>query len=342
MKTEQIPVLRGTILLGVPATGKTFLLQHLALAALRNKPDARLIYIGAPERPDPILALHKGARVIEEGEGLTVIEGERMTAYLCGNGGGALRRAQNVLLETLTAAARPENRNKFIVAVDEMTHLFHEDLVRGGVSNMKGAIFDQLDELLDAPAPTITFLTTFQTVEQIFSLFGERGINLFKRLHEQFVFKGYGDISYFTDCGGVNPRALRPGEAIHIFHGAAMLVDVGLSPAGAVSVKPHELKRVGYWRAREIRGESMAEPLAAALSAGILLLAWLSAVGQFLKHLDLWAARPGFAVLFYGLSVVAAMLSPWSYRQMRAWMTAIIIGATAMRPRGKHLSEDLG
>lgn len=151
---------------------------------------------------------------------------------------------------------------------------------------MKAVVLEMLEALLDAPVETITFLITFQSVSQIFYLFGERGISLFARLNEKFVLKFYDgrDAKFydgraaisFADCGGISPLALKRGEAVHIINGASEVVNFGLRPGGAVEIKPPMLKPVGFWRKRELRGVRFA--------------AWLSAlpnpVGVFKKRLS--------------------------------------------------------
>jgi hypothetical protein len=75
-------------------------------------------------------------------------------------------------------------------------------------------------------------------------------------MHEKFVFKmcDIHEIEPLADCGDNDPRRLRSGEAVHLYHDATELVDIGLQPNSAVEIKPHELTPVGYMRRREITG----------------------------------------------------------------------------------------
>jgi hypothetical protein len=348
MQVEKPMYLRGTIFLGAPGSGKSFLMQYRALDELRRQEEARLVFVGFPVSQLPVLALAQGAHVASEDEGKAVIEGDRMTAFFanaCGESEDVAAEGRRLVIETLRAALVPENRNKFILALDEPFAFFRNEAERD-------ELFILLSTLLDAPVPSLTFFISFQTIAAIrnHSGFGSTAVALFRRLHEKFIFTsgeqgggaGGHELAAFAGCPIVNPTALRRGEAVHVYHHLSELVDIGLEGNGVVYSRPHELKPVGFLREREIRGESMAEPLASALSAGILLVAWLAAFSQFIKHLDVWPARPGLGVLFYVLSVVAALCSPMTYHLMRSMLVAAIIASTAAKPGGKHLSEDLG
>jgi KaiC/GvpD/RAD55 family RecA-like ATPase len=348
MQEEKPKYLRGTIFLGAPGTGKSFLMQHRALDELRRQEEARLVFVGFPVSQLPVLALAQGAHVAGEDVGKAVIEGDRMTAFFANAGGEneeVAAEGRRLVIETLRAALVAENRNKLILALDEPFAFFRTEAERD-------ELFILLSTLLDAPVPSLTFFISFQTIAAIrnHSGFGSTAVALFRRLHEKFIFTsgepggGAGDheLAAFAGCPIVNPTALRRGEAVHVYHHLSELVDIGLEGNGVVYSRPHELKSVGFLRAREIRGESMAEPIASALSAGLLLAALLAAVARFVIHLDVWAAFPIVGVIYYVLSVVAAFFSPTAYRHMRSMLIAAIIAASVSRSGGEHLSEDLG
>lgn len=333
MKYDADKVLRGTVFLGAPGTGKTFLMQHRALAELRRQEEARLVFVGIRSATDPILALAPGAHVAREEGGRFVIEGDHMTAYFCDadirRDEAAAAEGRRLVLETLRAARSPEGRNKYILAVDEVFAFFRTE-------GERDELFVLLDALLDSPVPSITFLITFQTVGQIMSGFGMVGVELLSRLHEKFIFKSFDarECAEFAGCAIANPIALQRAEAIHIYHGMSELVDIGLRRDGAVIVKEHELKPLGFWRKREIRGESMAEPLAAALTVGLLVLAALAAVKLFIQFQTTWAASPrgqAAGILFYVITLAMAAASTKAYGPMRACLAAVIAASFSIR-----------
>lgn len=338
MQGRQIPFIRGTVFLGPPGSGKSFLMQYRALDALRRQPEAHLLYVSAPARQDPILALQPGARVVREEGGMILIEAERMKAFLCdadtgqADREGLIKEAKTAITQTLALASLSENHRKCILAIDEVFAFFRKE-------KEINALFELLEGVLDAPTSSLTFLITFQTLNQIGSGFGKRGVELFRRLHEKFIFKTFEEeVNSFANCGDVNPLALQRGEAVHVYHGLSEVVEIGLDADDAVTIKPHHLKPVGLWRRREIRGESMAQPLAGFLCLLMLGVSALTGIRLFIAYQPQWATRPGanMGTLFYAGSIAAAAFLTHAYPHMKNCLAAMIVAASRGRRR-KHI-----
>lgn len=339
MQRINADALPGTILLGEPATGKSYLLQHHALAALARKPEAKLIYVRGTFRNDPVIEVHAtDSLAVREELGLLVIEAERMTAYICDaepglSGETARLEGKAAILNVLNLTARGDGPRDYILAVDEIDAFFRDE-------DERDTLFELLEKSLDSDARLLTLMVTFQTVESIVSLFGPRGVELLSRLEEKFVFKTREVLALEPFVGDrfIITGRLRRGEALHVTTEAAVLVNADLEPDGGVSIRPHALKPVGFLRVRQIHDENLSAHAADCVFLIAFPAAIAFAVFLFVQHERGWlaslGARPG--TLLFGGAMASAFLTAAAHK-LAAPRLARFLAALAITRAGSRL-----
>lgn len=244
--------LRGTAIYGTVGTGKTFLLQRLAVEALRRGDGTFLTYVGTTGRHEPLSEALSGPFVKAERtycpDRLT-FEGENVFAGIYGRVWAGDGKA--VVHTTLLRAM--EERGKYILAVDEPQYFFPSPEERG-------ELFAMIKRMVDAPVPQLAILLTFRSVTQVRDCFGEEGVELFARLHEKFVLKNHQSENGLLRGAGADVSEavadvsmLRKGEAVHLVDASARVVTFGLDREGGPTGKKG-LRDVWRWRRRRLRG----------------------------------------------------------------------------------------
>jgi hypothetical protein len=243
--------LRGTVICGSAATGKTFLLQSRAVEALRLRDGTFLTYVSPDGRCEPLTAALTGPFVNAERiycpDRLTY-EGDNVFAGIYGRqwAGEGKAAIHTTLLRAL------DERGKYILAVDEPLYFFPSPEDRQEV-------FSLIQRLVDAPVPQLSLLMTFRSVTQIRDCFGDEGVALLARLHEKFVLSNHESENELLGGAGMDVSAavadvsmLWKGEAVHLVDGSARVVTFGLDRKGGPTGKKG-LRGAWYLRRRRLR-----------------------------------------------------------------------------------------
>jgi hypothetical protein len=243
--------LRGTVICGSAATGKTFLLQSRAVEALRLGDGTFLTYVGPDGRCEPLTEALPGPFVKAERNYCTdrlTYEGDNVFAGIYGRqwAGEGKAAVHMTLLRAL------EERGKYILAVDEPLYFFPSPEERD-------ELFSLIKRLVDAPVPQLALLMTFRSITQIRDCFGEEGVALLARLHEKFVLSNHESENELLIGAGMDVSEvvadvsmLHKGEAIHVVDGLARVVTFGLDRKGGPTGKKG-LRGAWYLRRRHLR-----------------------------------------------------------------------------------------